>query len=219
MLSVRSAGQGPQEPQDGAIDWGVFGVIVIGVVFVWELLKWFGKAFCRSLTCHVSHVPRQLHEPFAEDAVSDEERETERRAEREETLRQRRVGQSVRHPEPDQEPAPSRMAFGQPRNPPMTQYADDAIAVWDLAEVAFEANQRGMFRFASKPSRCYQSSLGASSQSANGQRTKTWSGFLGWDCKLASSPAACHRKTRQLPVGSRPLGLDKMACSRTSPVV
>ncbi|CAE7388004.1 RE1 [Symbiodinium sp. CCMP2592] len=67
---------------DGAIDWGVFSVIVIGVV----------------------------------DAVSDEERETE--------------------------PAPNRTAFGQPRSPLMTQYADDAIAVLDRAEVAFEANQR-----------------------------------------------------------------------------
>ncbi|CAE7253843.1 RE1 [Symbiodinium sp. CCMP2592] len=72
------------EPQDGAIDWGVFSVIVIGVV----------------------------------DAVSDEERETE--------------------------PAPNRTAFGQPRSPLMTQYADDAIAVLDRAEVAFEANQRRM---------------------------------------------------------------------------
>ena len=137
-------GQGPQEPQDGAIDWGVFSVIVIGVVVAWELFKWVGKACFRNITCHVSQVPHQLHEPFAEDAVSDEERETEWRAERDERLRQRRVGQPVRHPEPDQEPAPKRTAFGQPRSPLMTQYADDAIAVLDRAEVAFEANQRGM---------------------------------------------------------------------------
>ena len=137
-------GQGPQEPQDGAIDWGVFSVIVIGVVVAWELFKWVGKACFRNITCHVSQVPHQLHEPFAEDAVSDEERETEWRAERDERLRQRRVGQPVRHPEPDQEPAPKRTAFGQPRNPLMTQYADDAIAVLDRADVAFEANQRGM---------------------------------------------------------------------------
>ncbi|CAE7290082.1 unnamed protein product [Symbiodinium microadriaticum] len=54
-------------------------------------------------------------------------------------------------PQEPQEPAPNRMAFGQPHNPPMTQYADDAIAVWDLAEVAFEANQRGMLDLPPNP--------------------------------------------------------------------